>query len=283
MILRIFVILTFIMQSSCSVNVLEAFGDKETDQAKYIEAKKLIDKSQYDEAIQVLLGASAKFQEKREVRTLMASAYAGRGGLEFLSIVEAFKDASSVNLFPFLMNGFRGGSSDRYSDLSLAEGVIDLISEDPAERTEDENILMVLIYLAKMGNMLSYYMDTDGDGTLDPTFVNACTDSDNPGTAINDLNVGEVGMHLLKFVQTVTYLSNNFTSTVLADLDCQADLEGLEPFPGFFPLAGVCSIDDPAGYTNVHIAGFRSLIKESDFLGLGVSCSGDVTTCYCTP
>lgn len=281
---RFFLFLTAFILMACSENALEVFADKDTDQAKYIQAQRLMNDSNYDQAISVLLSTTSEFQTKREFRTLLASAYAGRGGLEFLKIIEAFDNATSTNLFPFLMQGFVGGSYANFTDLSLAEDVVNLISTDAAVRTEDENVLMALIYLAKLGNILSAYMDSDNDGSLDGTFADACVDADAPGTSIDDLNVGEIGLSLLGFFKVLPHLSENFTSGVTGDLDdCEEDIESLEPAPGVFPLDGVCAISDPADYTAMHIAGFRSLLKEDDIIGLGVNCTGDISTCNCPP
>lgn len=282
MVFRSFLFIVIFALLACSENMLEAFGDKETDAARYIQAQQLINAGNYDEAISILQSTSSTFQTQREVRALLASAYAGRGGLEFLNVIEAFENAASVNLFPFLMQGFTGGTAARVADLSLAEESLNLISADPAARTEDENVFLALIYLSKIGNILSVYMDDDNDGSLDGSFANACADADTPGTAIDNSSVGEIGLALLSFLRIIPYLSDNFTSGVTGGLDdCVADIESIEPSPGVFPLAGVCSIDDPADYTAVHIAGFRSLIKEDSIIGLGVACTGDVTVCNC--
>lgn len=282
---RSFLFLTVFVLLACSENILESFADKDTDRAKYIQAQHLMNSADYDGAVSVLLSTSTAFQERREVRALLASAYAGRGGLEFLSLIERLDNidiSDNIKLFPFLTQSFLGGSSANITDLALAEETVQQISTNPAARTEDENILMALIQLAKIGNVLSVYMDSDNDGSLDGTFSNACTDADTPGTAINDLNVGEIGVSLLGFLSILPHLSDNFTSGVTGDLDdCEADLESLEPFPGVFPLDGVCSISDPSDYTSLHIAGFRSLIKEDALVGFGVNCTGDISACHC--
>lgn len=262
---------------SCSGNVLETFGDKDTDQAKYIEALKLINKSQYNDAITILLSMSTEYQAKREVKALAASAYAGRGGLTFLTLIEAFQNPGGVRLYPFLVQGFIGATAAKSTDLNTAAGLIDTISANPANRTSDENVFAALIYLGEAGSVLNTYLDNDNNGTLDGTFVDACIDADNPGTSIDDANVGVYGMALLNFLKVLPYI-DNFASGVLGSLASCADIEGLNAL-----LTGICAIDDPVNYTANHIAGFRSLIKEDNLVGMGVSCTGDVSACNCPP
>lgn len=267
----------FLSILSCSGNILETFGDKDTDQAKYTEALMLINKSQYDDAITVLLSMSAEYQAKREVKALAASAYAGRGGLTFLTLIEAFQNPGGVRLYPFLVQGFIGATAAKSTDLNTAAGVIDSISTDPASRTADENVFAALIYLGEAGSVLNTYLDNDNNGTLDGTFVDACVDADNPGTSIDDANVGVYGMAILNFLKVLPYI-DNFASGVLTGLTSCADVEGLNAL-----LTGICAIDDPANYTANHIAGFRSLIKEDNLVGMGVACTGDVSACNCPP
>ena len=271
-------------QLSCTVNILENFSQKDSDKAKYIDAKMRMDVHDFDGAVTILLSTSSSFQNERPVKALLASAYAGKGGLIFLSLIESFQNATSGKLFPFMTSGFVGATAQKFGDLQNAEIAINSINADPLLRNEDENILMALVQLAKLGTILNYSVDDDNDGSIDGTFVNACTNANTPGVAIDNDSVGEVGLALLQFLQILPSLSNNFASGVLGSLDdCVADIESIEAAPGVYPLAGVCAITDPADYTATHLAGFRSLIKEDSVIGFGVSCTGDVSACNCPP
>jgi len=272
-----------VLSCSGSVNILETFAKKDTDQAKYFQAKLLIDESKFDEAVTVLLTTSTEFQAESEYKTLLASAYAGKGGLTFLTLVENIKNASSTRLFPFLLSAFRSGTAANVTNLALAEDVIETISTDPALRTEDENTLMILVSFAKIGNYLSAYMDVaDGDGNVDAGFADVCVNADSPGTSIDNTSVGEIGISLFKILNIIPQLSNNFIANVVGNFGNCTSVEDIgDPLDPLNPLDGMCSVTDPAGFTALQMFGLRSLLKESSSLGLGISCTGDITTCRC--
>jgi hypothetical protein len=271
-------VLVFAAGTSCSQNILSTFADKNTDAAKYIEAQKLIDGEKYDDAIAVLLSASADFQTDRKFKSLLASAYAGRAGLNFLDLIQSFQDASGVTLFSLLMPSFHSADmtalTSKVMDLDQAADTLKSIASDPAQRSQDENILMVLVSFAKIGYILNTYTDTDHNGSVDGTFTDACSTADTPGTSIGDTAVAHIGLALVNALNALPEITNNFTSNVLGSIDdCQSDIEPYMP--------GVCSADDTSDFSAAALLGFRSLIKESDAMGLGVSCSGDVSACHC--
>tara|TARA_B100000609_G_scaffold196847_1_gene192921 strand:+ start:2656 stop:3531 length:876 start_codon:yes stop_codon:yes gene_type:complete len=282
-----FVLLVSGLTLSCSgsVNLLETFATKDSDEAKYVQAKLLIDDGSYDSAVTVLLTTSTEFQAKAKYKTLLASAYAGKGGLTFLGLVESIKNASSTRVFPFLLSAFRSGTATTFAsnieNLVLADEALASISSDPASRTEDENTLMILINFAIIGNYLSYYTDTAQDGTLDAGFTDVCTAADTPGTNINDTSVGAIGIALFKVLNIIPELENNFIANVIGSFTSCTAVEDIgSSLPGT-PLSGMCSVTDATAFSALQYKGIRSLIKEDSVLGLGVNCTGDITACNC--
>jgi len=274
----VFLALAVAAGTSCSQNILSTFADKNTDAAKYIEAQKLIDAQNYDDAISVLMSASNEFQADRKFKSLLASAYAGRAGLNFLDLIESFQDASGVTLFSLLMPSFHSADlaalTSKVGDLDQAADTLKSINSDPAQRNQDENILMILVSFAKIGYILNTYTDADHNGALDGSFTDACSTADTPGTSIGDTAVAHIGLALVNALNALPEITNNFTSGVLGSIDdCQNDIE---PY-----LPGVCSAEETSDFSAAALLGFRSLIKENDAMGLGVSCSGDVSACHC--
>lgn len=270
----------------CSANIFETFADKESNAAKIQEIQIRLNKSDFDGALAIIATLPPAVQNDRDVRVLAASAYAGRSGLVFLSMIENFQNASSTLISPFLMSGFPRGTSAKISDAIAAEQQLAAISTDASVRTSDENVIMALVNFAKMGNILSEYADDDEDGTLDGTF-NPCPNADTPGTNISNAQVREFGLSLVFALNSLSSLSNNFASSVLGGLSSCLDIEALDDSMPVHPLDGMCAITDAADFTSDHLAGFRSIIKENSVFGLGIGggggCPGDISTCNCPP
>lgn len=256
--------------------MFQTFATKDSDAAKYYQATLLVDEANYSEAITVIQSMTTSGQELRETRALLASAYAGRAGVNFLSLIETFSSASG-RLFPFLTQSFTGAPADKVSDLTLAQASLEAISADYTERTNDENIFLAIVYLAKIGNIFSTYMDDDDDGSLDGSFVDACTAADSEGVSIGDGNVGEVGYALLNTLKIMSDPDNNVISGVLTGSLSSCDSLEAESVL----LTGICSVESASDFTGAQVKAFRSLMKEDSLIGFGVSCSGNLAACNC--
>ncbi|MGE0528830.1 MAG: hypothetical protein AB7P49_17330, partial [Bdellovibrionales bacterium] len=151
---------------SCSVNILESLADKTTNQALFNEAKDQINNGNYTGALTTLDSITGAFATNRAVVALKAEAHAGLCGLRFLPFVAALEGLATTRLFPLLMSHFRAGTTTATIDSCIqAEDLVESIGSVSA-RTTDENLLLVLISFAKIGNVLSYYADTDQDGMV---------------------------------------------------------------------------------------------------------------------
>lgn len=267
--IRLVVLVLLGFQISCSVNILEEFGDTETDFAKYIEAQKLVSKTSYVEAINVIGTISDEYQARADVKTLLASAYAGRCGLDFLNfVVNEISNIGSTRLYPFLMSNRAslGVTADNQSFCSTAISLLQEIGATGAVRSDDQNIFMAAVSFIQIGVILSKTADTDNDGTLDGTF-DACSSGN-----ISDTDIDAYGAALMIALESVQAVSNPAFGgdqvTVIANL---CTLIG-DP--------DICSKTD-GSFDATERNALRSLIKEDNAIGLGAMCTGDIATCNC--
>ena len=60
----------------------------------------------------------------RSVQVLLATAYAGRGGLNLLSLSQTLQNASGLPLFLVLMKAFPGATNANIADEVTSEGIM---------------------------------------------------------------------------------------------------------------------------------------------------------------
>src|SRR5262249_42318935 len=98
-----------LVNASCSVNILSTFADKKTNPALYEQAMLLINSGDYTGALAKIALITPPFRTDRKVLTLEASAYAGRGGLNFIDLVQALQNVSppATTLFTVLLQSFQ--------------------------------------------------------------------------------------------------------------------------------------------------------------------------------
>jgi len=163
-------------------NAFTDFPSANTDQAIIDTATNEIDQSQWTAAITTLNTLSPATLASRSVQVLMATAFAGRGGLNLLSLSQTLQNSSGLPLFLVLMKAFPGATNANIADEETAEGIMQGISLQAVNRTTDENVFMVFLEMAKLGDILSARADTNADGAVDATF-DQCL-----GTSIADVN-----------------------------------------------------------------------------------------------
>lgn len=254
----------------CSVNIFENFGDKTTDAALLESAKSLIDTGDYSGALQEFAAMSPEYRSRRGVVPYYASAYAGRCGLNALTLISDIDNIGATRIFPFLMDEYPSGTPAEETDCANAEDLMETIDVTATNRTDDENLLMAMIGLSKMGVVLSQFADTDANGTVDAGF-DPCT-----AAALPDADVRQFGSSLSRSLGSLSALtSTSFGGSSMADLTSVCtDLATYAPSYDF------CSVTDPADFTADQIKGIRSVINESSAVGLG-TCTGDISTCAC--
>ncbi|XGC80216.1 hypothetical protein ACES2L_12870 [Bdellovibrio bacteriovorus] len=176
---RIFIIfLSAVLTTSCGdPNLLTEFSQTDSDEALWVDAKKHIDDLEWEAAIDIIENQmSAGFKARTEVKEGLAGAYVGKCGLTFLEIVTGMTDAPSSNLFEYFMGIFK----DMELDPDSCETAIEIIQSlgTVSQRTQDQNLFLAILGIARLGVTLSYKLDqVDHDGQIDAD-SNVCTNND---------------------------------------------------------------------------------------------------------
>lgn len=275
----------------CSVNILETFANKNTDEAFAEDAKTMINEGQYDAALEKIALMSTSYQDRREVKMLKASAYGGKCGMPlFLTFVQQIAGMGTARLFPFLTGQFVGGTPARIDACREAEDIIESIGTI-TQRTANENMLLVLISFAKIGNVLSLYADQNQNGTPDTaadnggSAFNPCLETPRaarPASPVNgdwfNTDLRELGSGITLALSNIAAVSDVVdlgTSSFASITDACNDLGTLNPDYNF------CSVTDPDSFSADQLKGIKSILKEDTVVGLGTNCSGDISTCFC--
>ncbi len=257
---------------SCSVNILETFADTQTDAALFYDAKMKINNGDYTGALGQFSLMSADYLDRREVKSVHASAYAGICGVDFLDMVDALANLGATRVMVWLMSTFQGGNATKQDACIQAETLIKEIGLLGASRTADENLLMAMIGFAKMGAIISRYGDVaPADGLVDGGF-DPCNVGSLPSADAKEIATG--------FNVTMDALENIGSSTIGAGA-----LTDVTTACGFLPVGYLPLCSDPPQVDTADIdaneeLGIRSLINESQDVGLGV-CTGDAAACAC--
>ena len=259
------VTLSLLFSLSCSKNFYDELADKEEDDAVYFEAQKALDDLNYSQAILLIQSLGADYQTRRDVNFTLASAFAGRCGLNFISLAETLSDASATGLFGIIMQGFPGSSDNSIADCISAESVINTVESDPTLRTVDENLLMAFVAFSKIGVILNRYADSDDDGSPDGGFDH-CSNADFPEADVRQIGTG-IGNAVLSLGSAGSTVGGS-SLTALTDL-CAAD-----PL-----LNSLCTITDPAVFDANGVKAIRAAATANEFIGIG-ACNNTVVNCF---
>lgn len=271
--IRLFCVVLALSGTGC-FNVLETFADKNTDDALYEAALKLINTGDYDGALVKIGLMSATYSAKRDVVTLRASAHAGNCGLQFLDLVDSLKNMGSTRLFPLLLSHFTGGTTARIDSCVQAEDLIESIGTI-SERTNNENMFLVLISFAKIGAILSLYADADQDGTATAGYDSCTVGSTRAAGDLTDADARQIGTGLTLALQNISAV----TSSV--DLGDQAMQDLTDACADLPPSYNFCSLTNPDDFDPADtLKGVRTFVRENAVVGLG-TCAGDITACAC--
>lgn len=265
---------------NCSVNILESFADKNTNNAYIVDAKKLLDERDYDGALAKLALVTGELATDRSVIMLKASAYAGKCGLEFLPFVNTLQNMGSTNLFQVFLSHFKAGVAAQIDHCVTAENLVESIGT-VNQRTSDENMLLVLISFAKIGTILAYYADSDDDGNAEGGY-DTCTigGARAAGGAITDEDAGQIGTGITLAIESISAVSStiNLGSAALADVSAACALLDAIPPAGTYNF---CTVTDPLGFSPEQLRAIRGLVSETaDGIGIG-TCGGGAAACLC--
>lgn len=273
---------------TCSVNILENFADKTTNAALYTAAKKLINSGDYDAALAKLALITGSFATDRSVIGLKASAYGGKCGISYLTFVENLANMGTTKLFAFLMGQFRSATSATIDACTTAQDLMVSIGA-VGTRTSDENMFLLVISFAKIGNILAFYADSDHDGALDAGFTepNTCTlgGTRGAGNDFADADVVEMGVSTALALEQLQALSGtiNLGSSSLTTLTTLCSTLAGAPFN-----TPICTMTTNASWTdgsndNLENYAMRTLVNEGQDIGINTcpTVGGDAATCPC--
>ena len=252
------IFLLILSSISCS-NIFAGGARKTTDAAKFLDAKIKVNARDWQGAIDLINSMSTKYQARRDVKFLLASAQGGLCGLDFIALAQRLsQQGGTSNLFQLLLDVFRGGANaDVRRDACIeADVAINDISTDPLERDADENTLAAFIGIAKATAALAVGMDTDGNGVADAA---------DPCTQIADADANQIitGMNMAyTSLQQVTTIGSAFVTAYGA----MCATLGANDF---------CNVVDPAAATQSERQGARGMTKETtNGFGLKIGAGG---------
>lgn len=290
-------LLTGLLSASCGQpNLLSEFAQTDSDEALYMEAKKAIDDMAWDDAIAIIEDQlSASFQQKANVKETLAGAYVGKCGLTFFELVDGLSSANPTKIFEYFMGIFKNMNLTP----AACEQAISLIESigGVSERTQDQNLFLAILGVARIGVTLSYKLDQeDHDGIADSTF-NVCheyadqdTDGDidkddiltrwpdpiynkiiqkpvpEPEHFLTDDDLKKVVTGFGLIMENLASLSSAIGETS----DTMGSLEGIKT-QCEDTVEGPCDITDPSAVTAQMAYAFRLLLDSTDW-GFG-SCS----------
>lgn len=164
------VLLSMILTTSCGQpNLLTDVSQTDTDEALYFEAKKQIDDMEWDTAIDIIENQmSDGYAAQEAVQESLAGAYAGKCGFTFIDILDGIQNSPSAKIFPFFMSIFAGNTLDP----SSCDQAISIISSfgSVVERTQDQNLFLTILGIARIGTTLGAKLDPTADGTADGVY-----------------------------------------------------------------------------------------------------------------
>lgn len=257
--------LLFLIHSSCTKNFFDEFAKKDTKEAIFFDAKLKLNESNYSSAItsfNALAASHASYYASENMLPLHASAFAGRCGLDFISLLTDIQGASSGSLFGLLMGAFPSATVTSYTDCLAAEDLLETIGDETA-RNGDENLLMAFLSLAKIGVILSSRADADNDQVADAGF-----DQCDEVTDLPTAEAREIGSGLALFLKSIAAVGASYFDITAIQTACAINADTM----------AMCDTTDPTLITNDQLSTLRVFLGSSDY-GIN-SCGGaDFTNC----
>lgn len=238
------IFILFLVLSSCGYNVFNELGSKNSDDALIFEAKQAVNVLQYDSAVTIITTrVSSSGQQKLSAREVLASAYAGKCGLNFVEYVDGLANAVSGSTFVLMANPFVGKVVDPPSCL-LGLQTMDLIGTN-AQRTATQNAFTAVLGMVLMGSATRLYTDNNpvnGDGAQDAAGISC---------GLADAQMDNV-------ILGYAYMAQNFSS-ISASIGGSSETTINDSITICQGLAGAaCTNTNPASIT----AGTRDAMKD---------------------
>lgn len=254
------IVLIFIMIGSfvgCNGNLYNEMSNKDADDALIFDAKTAVNGQSYDEAIDIITNrVSANGQIKTQAREILASAYAGKCGLNFINYVDALANATSGTAFQLAAAPFIGVTVDAsYCLMSLH--TMDLLGTY-ATRTVDQNAFSAVVGMVLMGT--STRTTTDNI----PTLGDGIQDAPNISCSATDAEIDQI-------VLGYGYMATNFAALSTAQIGGSSTSAFNDSIAICQSVAGSsCTITDAAQITPFIRDTMRDLLNTSQY-GVGTA------------
>ncbi len=254
MLKRFFAFITVFFLFSCTGNLLRDMADQDTDDALIFDAQTAVNAQDYDTAIDILTNKlSSSGQVKEQARELLASAYAGKCGLNFIDFTDGLANSTSGSAFTLSAQPFVGVAVSSTFCLSSLQ-TLDLIG--PTEqRTVDQNAFASVVGMVLMGSATRLYTDnnpTNGDGVQDAVDISC---------SLTDAQVDEI-------VLGYGYMSKNFSALSSQIGSASSTFSG--SISTCQSVAGSsCEITNPASIDNTIRDTMKDLLNTTQY-GVGV-------------
>lgn len=190
---------------SCGPNALTGLSSQTSDEYYFEEATKANNNQNYDYALEVLLTKlSTSAQASVAGKELLASAYAGKCGFNFVNYVTALSASSGTAVFNVMMQPFvQVATAPEYCLLALQ--TMDTLGA-PGVRTANQNTFSAITGLVLMGASTRAYADKDGAGNKG----NGSMDSNNMicnAGLVTDDQMNDIIVGYGYFVTNLAYVS----------------------------------------------------------------------------
>lgn len=254
------IFLFILLPLACSQNILQDMSSLSPDEDYYSKAMEALNDESYDQAILIVQNQiTPTGQAAPKVRELLASAYAGKCGLNFLDYTKKLTEHTSGSAMSNLMLPFVQLAVDPPS-CRLALETMELIGPTAA-RNNNQNIFTSITGMVLVGTALRGYADLSpvlGDGAAD---INLCADFTD--AQIDDIIIG-FGFFNKNFSAVTTIMIGSYSSFILGDIvSICNDTAG----------AAACQITDPADITPAMRDTFRDLVNTQEY-GIGAFNTG---------
>ena len=249
-------------------NIFQDISTRNTNDAYLEDARAAMNDRDYTRALTKLLATTETYQARREVILAIASAYAGRCGLDVLALTQAIVNAPTQRLFPLLLGAFKGATTGQIADCGQAQTWVRKLApgDNFALLTADESLFLAVASIARVGAILSTFADLDLNGVVDPSF-DACNTTKLPDAPKRDVGVA------LNLTLAGLKASGN---TQLA-----GSTGGVASTCAALPAGqNFCGVYDPAGFTAPMVQLLGGVIGSQDLVGLG-SCAHAFPSCIC--
>lgn len=256
----VFIMSLVFLISSCTNNILSEFGSRNSDEALLFDAQTAINAQQYDEAVNIITQrVSASGQVTTKAREILASAYAGQCGLNFVEYTTGLSEATSGSTFVLVSSPFVGIAVSPGSCLSALQ-TLDLIGAN-TERTANQNAFAAVVGMVLMGSATRLYTDDNpvhGDGSEDAL---------NASCSLTNAQIDNIILGYAYMAQNFAALSGQIgasSSTTVSDsiTICNAI------------AGGACSNTDPAQITDLMRDTMRDLMNTVEY-GVGTADGSD--------